>query len=225
MRARLSSYLLLFIILGSCAAPRIPEEALPDRDRYLRLQALIDRIGSLQFHPAEEERMYPFTFAFRKAEGGEIIRQGEGFVLLHKTLWCLVQHWQDNQTEKPGHRMLIIDRRDRKFEAEVRRWPEGDPKQRWNHWTCIRVSSPDVDDELGLYQCEYYYPKGIERVTRNSREWDFYGSFMWNEDGLLERMVRFSNSSVQYRYAGMKVERIEFHRGETMVTFTEFTYK
>ncbi|MGD8372415.1 MAG: hypothetical protein PVI19_12770, partial [Syntrophobacterales bacterium] len=95
MRPRLSIYLLLLVLFNSCAAPKIPEEVLPDRDRYLRLQALIDRIGSLQFHPAEEERMYPFTFAFRKVEGGKIIRQGEGFVLLHKTLWCLVQHWQD----------------------------------------------------------------------------------------------------------------------------------
>jgi hypothetical protein len=224
MRTRLSIYLLLFIIFSSCEARKIPEQVLPDSDQYLRLQALIDRIGSLQFHPAEEERMYPFTFAFRKAKGGKIIRQGEGFVLLHKTLWCLVQHWQDNQTDKPGHRMLIFDRRERKFEAEVRRWPEGNLKQRWNHWTCIRVSVPD-DEELGLYHCEYYYPDGTEHVTRNLKEWDFYGSFMWNEDGLLERMTRFSNSSVQYRYEGLKVKRIEFRRGETIATYTEFTYK
>jgi hypothetical protein len=52
-----------------------------------------------------------------------------------------------------------------------------------------------------------------------------YQAFSWNEDGLLERITRFTNSFVRYTYDGFRVIRIEFGSQETVSTFAEFTYR
>ncbi len=223
MKSRLSSYLLVPVILIGCALPKSPSEVLSDPERVLRLQALIRRIGSSGFHPEEGEERYSFTYTFRKADGGEIVRQGDGFVLVKGPLWCLVRRWRDRATGNPGQRMLIVDRSQRRFEAEVRQWPEGNLRQRWNHWTCIRSTDPQ-DDTLELYDCEYFYPEGTERAIYSAESYIFYEAFSWNEDGLLESITRFSNSFVRYSYEGLKVKRIEFGSHKTISTFAEFTY-
>ncbi len=223
MKIKLPFCLLSVFVLISCALPESRKEVSPDPERYIRLQALIHRIGAAGFYPDEGEKLYPFTYAFRKAEGGEIVRQGDGFVLVKGPLWCLVRRWRDPATGNPGQRMLIVDRSQRKFEAEVRQWPEGDLRQRWNHWTCIRSTDPH-DDTLDLYDCEYFYPEGTERAIYNAESYIFYEAFSWNEDGLLESITRFSNSFVRYSYEGLKVKRIEFGSHKTISTFAEFTY-
>jgi hypothetical protein len=224
MKQRMSSLILLLLFCTSCAPVRTPTEQPPEESRYHRLQALIDRIESPNFYPVEGERTYPFTFVFRKAKQREVVRQGQGFVLITGSLWCLVQHWQDLNTGNPGHRMLIVDRSQRRFEAEVRSWPEGHSKQRYNQWTCIRFSDPAKNDSP-LYSCEYFYPEGIERVIHDPQKWLFYSGFSWNDDGLLERMTRFSNSSARYLYDGLKLKRIEFIANGSVVTTTEFSYQ
>lgn len=212
------------MILSNCSYPKLREEAPPDRARTLHLQALIHRLGSPEFQAVEGERVYRFTYVFRKAQGGEIIREGNGFVLMHGSLWCLVQRWLDITTGNPGQRMLIYDRRLRKFEAEVRQWPEGNQRQKWNHWTCIRFSNPK-DEDGDLFQCEYYYPEGTEQVLHNSKTWPLYEFFSWDEKGLLEEITRFTNCFVRYRYEGVKLKRFEFGCGETTKTFADFTYE
>ena len=224
MKTRLSLYIFLLVILGSCPYSRLGEQPSPDRSRYLHLQELIDRIGSAEFQPLQQERMYPFTYIFRKAGRGEIIRQGDGFVLIHGSLWCLVQRWQDADTGNPGQRMLIFDRSLKKFEAEVRQWPEGNPRQRWNHWTCIRVADPN-HVKLDLFHCEYYYPEGVEHLIHDSETWPLYQKFFWNDEGLLKRIARFNESSAEYSYEGLKLERIDYRKAEITITFAEFTYK
>ena len=133
MKIRLPFCLFLFVMLIGCALPESRSEVSPEQDRVLRLQALIDRIGSAEFRPEDGERVHPFTYEFRRFEGGEIIRHGDGFVLYKDPLWCLVRRWRDSTTGNPGQRMLIVDRNKRKFEAEVRQWPDGSLKQEWNH--------------------------------------------------------------------------------------------
>ena len=224
MKTRLSLYIFLLVMLSSCSCLRVGEEPSPDRIRYLRLQELIGRIGSKEFQPVQEERMYPFTYVFRKAGGGEIIRQGHGFVLLHGSLWCLVQRWRDANSGNPGQRMLIFDRSLKKFEAEVRQWPEGNPKQNYNHWTCIRFVDPS-NESLDLFRCEYYYPEGTEQIVHSSKTWHFYEAFSWNENGMLVRITRFTNSFAAYKYEGFKLKLIEFGSNETIKTFTHFTYE
>jgi len=222
--ARLTFVLLIFLCVSSCAPPPQSRTVLsPDRVRYHRLQALIERIGSREFLPAQEEIIYPFTYVFRKAKDAEIIRQGEGFVLLHGTLYCLVQRWRDKTTGNPGQRMLIFDRSKRSFEAEVRQWPEGNQRQRWNNWTCISFPDPGKNTP-DLFQCEYYYPEGTERVTHTAETWPFYQAFSWDENGMLEKIWRFGDSFVLYRYNGFKIVRVEFGRGEIISTFADFTY-
>ncbi|UCG14560.1 MAG: hypothetical protein JSU72_08985 [Deltaproteobacteria bacterium] len=168
--------------------------------------------------------MYPFSYVFRKAESGEIIREGEGYILIHGAWWCLVRRWQDNIVGTPGQRMLIVDRKERRFEAEMRKWPEGSPGQRWNHWTCIRSPDPHEAD-LDLYLCEYYYPEGTDRVIHDSGDWVFYEDFSWNDNGLLESITRYKHSYVRYTYEGLKLKRIEFGRSDTIHTVAELTYK
>jgi hypothetical protein len=223
MKVRLPFCLLFLMLLVSCALPRSRSEVSPEKERYLRLQALIGRIGSSGFAPDEGERVYSFTYALRMAEGGEVVRQGDGFVLVKDPLWCLVRRWRDPTNGNPGQRILIVDRNQRKFEAEVRQWPEGSLQQRWNQWSCIRFSHPLVD-RLDLYDCEYFYTEGTERVIQNAENWVFYEAFSWNENGLLERIARFSNSFVHYSYEGLKVNRIEFGRERTISAFVELTY-
>ncbi|MDH3558875.1 MAG: hypothetical protein OES18_23795 [Deltaproteobacteria bacterium] len=224
MKTRLSLYIFLLVTLSSCSYLKLGEKPSPDRIRYMRLQELIGRIGSAEFRPVQAERMYPFTYVFRKAGGGKIIRQGDGFVLIHGSLWCLVQRWRDAKTGNPGQRMLIFDRSLKKFEAEVRQWPEGNPKQRWNHWTCIRMSEPE-NESLDRFHCEYYYPEGTEQVIHSSKTWPLYQAFSWNENGMLVRITRFTNSFVAYRYEGLKLKLIEFGSNETINTFAVFTYE
>ncbi|MGD8436556.1 MAG: hypothetical protein PVH34_01965 [Syntrophobacterales bacterium] len=224
MKARLLFFFILLVTLNSCSITKPDEAPSPDRIRYLRLQELIGRIGSADFHLVQEERMYPFTYVFRKAEGGEIIRQGDGFVLIHGSLWCLVQRWRDASTGNPGQRMLIFDRSLKKFEAEVRQWPEGNPKQRWNHWTCIRFVDPN-NKNLDLFHCEYYYPEGTKQVIHSSKGWPFYEALSWNKNGMLVKITRFTDSYVAYRYEGLKLKLIEFGGNEKVNTFAEFTYK
>ena len=107
MKVRLLLCILFLFFLTTCATLESPSEISPDQKRYLRLQTLINRIGAPGFHPEKGERLYPFTYTFRKAEGGEIVRQGEGFVLVNDPLWCLVRRWRDSITGNPGQRMLI----------------------------------------------------------------------------------------------------------------------
>ena len=210
MKVRLLLCILFLFFLTTCATLESPSEISPDQKRYLRLQTLINRIGAPGFHPEKGERLYPFTYTFRKAEGGEIVRQGEGFVLVNDPLWCLVRRWRDSITGNPGQRMLIIDRNGKKFEAEFRQWPEGHLRQRWNHWTCMRFTDPN--DE------------GPERVIHQGENYVLYEAFSWYENGLLARITRFSNSFVRYSYEGLKVKRIEFGSNGTVTTFAEFTY-
>ncbi len=224
MKARLSLFLLLLVTLSSCSITKPDEEPSPDSIRYFRLQELIGRIGSANFQPFQEESMYPFTFVFRKAGAGEIIRQGDGFVLIHGPLWCLVQRWIDANTGNPGQRMLIFDRSLKKFEAEVRQWPEGHPKQRWNHWTCTRFVDPN-NESLDLFHCEYYYPEGTEQMIHDSKTWPLYEALSWNENGMLVRISRFTNSSVLYSYEGLKLKLIEFSRNKAITAFADFTYQ
>lgn len=224
MKIRLSFCLLLLSFLISCTFSHSSGEAVPEHDRYLRLQAFIHRVGSPGFNPVEGERMYPFTYALRKAEGGEIVRHGEGYVLINEPLWCLFQRWRDPNTGNPGQRMFIVDRNKKKFEAEVRQWPEGSQRQRWNHWTCIRF--PDSSDEsFDIFRCEYYLPEGIELISRKAGSSLFYKEFFWNGNGLLTRINRLTKSSAQYLYDGLKLKRIEFREGEAIRTFAEFTYE
>lgn len=218
------SLIFLLVTISSCPCLKLGEEPSPDRIRYLRLQELIGRIGSAEFRPVKEERMYPFTYVFRKAGGGEIIRQGDGFVLIHGSLWCLVQRWRDDNTGNPGQRMLIFDRSLKEFEAEVRQWPEGSLRQQSNRWTCIRMSHPE-NESLDLFHCEYYYPEGTEQVIHSSKTWPLYEAFSWNENGMLVRITRFTNSFVAYRYEGLKLKLIEFGRNETINTFADFAYE
>jgi hypothetical protein len=224
MSHRRIALLLLVVFLNGCAVWQARVKEGDERIRGQTLQDFIRRLGSPDFHPVGGEQMYPFTFVFQKAEGGEMVRQGEGFVLAKGSLWCLVQHWQDSHTDSPGQRMFIVDRSTRKLEAEVRHWPEGNPRQRWNNWICIRDSAVQGDDS-DLYHCEYYYPEGTERFIRKPQEWGFYQDFFWNEDGLLEKTTRFSNSSSRYRYEGVKLKRIDYGIKGTVRTFVEFTYK
>jgi hypothetical protein len=158
-----------------------------------------------------------------KSDGGEVIRQGEGFVLIHGSQWCLVRRWLDEKAATPGQRMLIVDRGNRTFEAEMRQWPEGNPRQRWNHWTCIRFSDRH-NDSHDLYHCEYYYPEGTEWALHASEKWSFYEVFSWYENGLLAEITRFSNSFVRYQYDGVKVKKIEYGAGKTVSTVVEFRY-
>ena len=224
MKARLSFCLILHSFLISCALSRSSTEVVPDQDRYFRLQAFIQRVGSPRFKPVEGERMYPFTFALRQAEGGKIVRHGEGYVLINEPLWCLIQRWRDPNTGNPGHRMFIVDRKEKKFEAEVRQWPKGNKRQRWNNWRCIRF--PDSSDEsLDIFRCEYYLPEGTEIISRKAGSSIFYEEFFWNGNGLVTRINRFTKSSAQYLYDGLKLKRIEYREGETIRTFTEFTYE
>lgn len=225
MKVNLSVFLVFLLLLLSCVFADNPSAVAPDQERLLRLQAFIHRIGSSGFYPAKGEKMYPFRYALRTAEGGKIVRQGEGFVLIHEPLWSLVQRWRDPVTGNHGQRMLIVDRREREFEAEVRQWPEGSRRQKGNNWTCMRLADPS-DEGLDLFGCEYRYPDGTERVIHDSESWPFYKGFLWNGDGLLVvKETGFKNSSVQYRYDGLKLKRIEFRSGETIITFAEFTYE
>jgi hypothetical protein len=188
------------------------------------LQAFIHRVGSPRFKPVEGESMYPFTYALRRAEGGKIVRHGEGYVLVNEPLWCLIQRWRDPNTGNPGQRMFIVDREEKKFEAEVRQWPEGSKRQRWNHWICIRF--PDSNDEsLDIFRCEYYFPEGKEIISQKAGSSLFYKEFFWNGNGLLSRINRLADSSARYHYDGLKLKRIEFREGETVRTFAEFTYE
>jgi len=209
---------------GSCSSPKPGERSPPDRIRYLRLHELIRRIGSAEFTPVHDEKRYPFTYVFRKARGGEIVRQGEGFVLIHGSLWCLVQRWRDAKTGNPGQRMLIFDRNLRKFEAEVRQWPEGNPRQVANHWTCIRMPNPEKEGS-DLFNCEYYYPEGTEQLIHNAETWPLYEAFYWNKNGLLERITRFTSSFAAYHYDNLKLKRIEFGTGKRINTFADFTHE
>lgn len=203
-----------------CAQLGGPSERPPEPERFFLLRALIERLSSPEFSPAAGEILYPFTYTFQKVNGEEIVRNGKGFVLLHGPLWCLVQHWEDRITGNPGERMLLVDRTGRNLEAEVRRWPEGS-RERWgNHWTCIR----SADEGGDLYLCDYYFPEGTEQVVQSSGSGQFYGSPRWNGDGLLEELARFANSSMAFTYEGIKVKRIEFLNGGTMVTFMDFAY-
>jgi hypothetical protein len=165
MKARLSLFLLLLVTLSSCSITKPDEEPSPDSIRYFRLQELIGRIGSANFQPFQEESMYPFTFVFRKAGAGEIIRQGDGFVLIHGPLWCLVQRWK------------------------------------------------------------YYYPEGTEQMIHDSKTWPLYEALSWNENGMLVRISRFTNSSVLYSYEGLKLKLIEFSRNKAITAFADFTYQ
>jgi hypothetical protein len=196
----------------------------PDANRYLRLRKLIHRLGSEEFQPTEGEDMYPFTYVFRKAQGGEVIREGKGFVFTRGSQWCLVRRWLDKKTGDPGKRMLIVDRTNRKFEAEMRQWPQGNPRQRYNHWTCIRFPDPH-DDRRDLYHWEYYYPEGTEIVVESSEESNLYSGFAWYDNGLLAEITRFSVSFVKYRYEGVRVKRIEYGARNKVSTVVEFAYK
>ena len=223
MKIKLPICLLFLVFLTGCALPESQSEISPEQKRILQLHALIKRIGSPQFRPEDGERVHSFTYEFRRAAGGEIIRHGDGFVLYKDPLWCLVRRWRDPTTGNPGQRMLIVDRNQRKFEAEVRQWPEGNLRQRWNNWTCIRATDPN-DGSLDLYHCKYLYPEGTESTIYNAENYVFYEAFSWNDNGLLESITRFSYSFVRYSYDGLKVKRIEFGNRQTVSTFAEFTY-
>lgn len=209
------------VIAFSCAHPGIELDSSREPGHSLLLGALIQRLGLPDFSPGEGEVMYPFTYAFCKASGEEIVRNGSGFVLLRGSLWCLVQRWDDRVTGNRGKRMLIVDRTARKLEAEVREWPEGS-RERWgNHWTCLRL----VDQGEDLYLCEYHFPEGTEQVLQSPGSRGFFGPARWNGDGLLEELARFADASMVLSYEGPRVKRIEFRKGTTMVTFMDFLYK
>jgi len=193
----------------------------PEPPRSLLVQSLIARLSSPNFSPNPGETLYPFTYTFQKANGEEIVKKGRGFVLVQGARWCLVQHWDDRITGNRGERMLVVNRTGRTLDAEVRRWPEGSSERWANHWTCIRSA-----DEAGdLYLCDYFFPEGTERVLQSSGRGGFYGPPRWNGDGLLQELTRFADSSMAFTYEGMKVRRIEFLKGKTMVTFMDFTYQ
>jgi hypothetical protein len=211
------------LFLCNCALPGIRGESPADRARHVSIKALIRRLASGSFSPAEGEQIYPFIYSFQKAVNGEVICKGEGFILLSGSLWCLVQRWQDSRSGNPGQRMLIVDRRRQKLEAEVRQWPAGSPEQQWNNWICVRLPDP-ADKAKDLYHCEYYYPEGTETVIQSPENWGFYGAFFWNEDGLLEKMTRFEHSYVYFHYEGFKLKRLEFESSGTITTFVDFLY-
>jgi hypothetical protein len=197
------------------------ESATPEPHRALLVRNLIDRLSSPDFSPIPGETIYPFMYTFHKASGEEIVRNGRGFVLVHGALWCLVQYWDDRITGNSGERMLIVDRTRRRLEAEVRRWPEGSREQWGNRWTCIR----SADESEDLYLCDYFYPDGTEQVSQSSGRGGFYGSSRWNEDGLLQELARFADSSMAFTYEGMRVKRIEFLSRGAVVTFMDFAYE
>jgi hypothetical protein len=120
--------------------------------------------------------------------------------------------------------MLIFDRSLRKFEAEARQWPKGNPRQVANHWTCIRISDPEKENR-DLFNCEYYYPEGTEQVIHSAKTWPLYEGFSWHENGLLQRVTRFTNSFAAYHYENLRLKRIEFGIGEKINTFADFTYE
>ena len=62
------------------------------------------------------------------------------------------------------------------------------------------------------------------RILATSETWTLYQDFFWDENGMLEKIRRFGDSFVLYRYNGFKVVRIEFGRGEKISTFADFTY-
>jgi hypothetical protein len=203
-----------------CAQVGARRELPPEPPRSVLVRSLIERLSSPEFSPLPGETLYPFTYTFQKANGEEIVKKGRGLVLVQGALWCLVQHWEDRISGNPGERMLVVDRIGRTLEAEVRRWPEGSGERWGNHWTCIRSA-----DEAGdLYLCDYFFPEGTERVLQPSGGRGFYGPSRWNEDGLLQELARFADSSMAFTYEGMKVRRIEFLKGRTMVTFMDFAY-
>jgi hypothetical protein len=204
-----------------CAQLAGQRELPPEPSRSTVIRTIIERLNSPEFSPVPGEIFYPFTYTFRKASGEEIVSNGRGFVLVHESLWCLVQHWDDRTTGNPGQRMLVVDRTRTSLEAEVRRWPEGSREQWGNRWTCIR----SADDSKALYLCDYFFPEGTEQVIQSSGSGGFFGPSRWNEDGLLQELTRFADSSMAFTYEGIKVKRIEFLRGKTMVTFMDFAYK
>jgi len=209
------------VVAFGCAPLGWQRELPPEPPRSLLLRTLIERLSSPEFSPMPKESLYPFTYTFQKASGEEIVRNGRGFVLVHGSLWCLVQHWDDRITGNPGKRILVVDRTERTLEAEVRRWPEGS-RERWgNHWTCIR----SADEGGDLYLCDYYFPDRTEQVIQSSGRGRCYGPSRWNGDGLLEELARFAQSSMAFTYEGIKVKRIEFRTGGTMVTFMDFAYQ
>jgi hypothetical protein len=197
------------------------ELATPEPSRPPVVRSLVDRLSSADFSPIPGETLYPFTYTFQKANGEEIVGNGRGFVLVHGALWCLVQYWDDRITRNPGERMLVVDRTRRTLEAEVRRWPEGSQEQWGNRWTCIR----SADESEDLYLCDYFFPEGTEQVIQSSGRGEFYGPSRWNEDGLLQELARFADSSIAFTYEGMKVKRIEFVSRGAIVTFMDFAYE
>ena len=62
-------------------------------------------------------------------------------------------------------------------------------------------------------------------MLQSSGRGGFYGPSRWNGDGLLQELTRFADSSMAFTYEGMKVRRIEFLKGKTMITFMDFTYE
>jgi hypothetical protein len=209
------------VIAFGCAPPGIERDSSREPGHSLLLGALIQRLGSPDFSPGEGEVMYPFTYAFCKASGEEIVTNGSGFVLLRGPLWCLVQRWDDRVSGNPGRRMLIVDRTARKLEAEVREWPEGS-RERWgNHWTCLRLADQGED----LYLCEYHFPEGAEQVLQSPGTRGFFVPARWNGDGLPEELPRFADASMVLSYEGPRVKHIEFRTGTTMITFMDFLYE
>jgi hypothetical protein len=216
--------LLITVALGAalgCAQFAGQRELPPGPPRSTLLRTLMERLDSPGFSPVAGEIFCPFTYTFRKASGEEIVSNGRGFVLVHDSLWCLVQHWDDRTTGSPGQRMLVVDRSGRRLEAEVRRWPDGSREQWGNRWICIR----SADDSEVLYLCDYFFPEGTEQVIQSTGRGGFYGPPRWNEDGLLQELTRFADSSMVFTYEGIKVKRIEFLRGKSIVTFMDFAYK
>jgi hypothetical protein len=221
---KIRDLLLTFAVVAALGCAQLGwqrEPAAPEPPRPLLLRTLIERLNSPEFSPVSGEIFHPFTYSFQKANGEEIVKKGRGFVLVHGSLWCLVQHWEDRVTGNPGQRMLVVDRTGRTLEAEVRRWPEGSREQWGNHWTCIR----SVDEAEDLYLCDYYFPEGTEQVIQSSGSGQFYGPSRWTGDGLPEELARFADSSMAFTYEGTKVKRIEFLNRGTMVTFMDFAYQ
>jgi hypothetical protein len=209
------------LIAFGCAHPTIERESSREPAHSLLLGALIQRLGSPDFSPEEGEVLYPFTFAFCKTNGEEIVRNGGGFVLLRGSLWCLVQCWDDRLTGNPGQRILIVDRTAKKVEAEVRDWPEGS-RERWgNHWACLRLAGQGED----LYLCDYHFPEGTEQVLQSPGSRGLFDGVRWNKDGLLGEISRFAGASMAFSYEGPRVKRIEFRKGATVLTFMDFSYE
>lgn len=181
------------------------------------------RLGSPDFSPRQDEKFFPFSYTFASA-GGEVIRQGRGFVLVSGPLWCLVRSWSDPGTGNPGRRLLIVDRSQARLAAVLRRWPEGSRGRRWNHWSCIRNRQAH-DMNPDLYLCEYHYPEETVRLVQTCDTWPLYQDFTWHGSGLLKVVTRFRDSHVRYHYDGLKVKRIEYSTGGTLRTFAEFTYQ